>query len=367
MYFGDNMFETNELLKKYSKSVMKLALVLIALILVGELISVFYMNHSGLLEISLMEKLKRKFFVPGAIYLSVYIIGAILLKQKKLTITEKSIVPVAVVTILSIVFIVNNNRNSLCVLALILPIILAVLNAETEVEITKRNSAVCIIISTLITSILIFKNYSLGYEYVMNLIVALEFMIALILICAVLSSLERKRNDMLIASVKERDFYHNKAVIDGLTKSYNRASYTETLNAKFDKYNNFVLAVVDIDKFKSINDTYGHANGDIVLKKLAKMLNKLNSDEVFVARYGGEEFVILFFGKTKEEAFKIIEKLKEKFIALKFKELNNKNVTFSCGIAAKEEKETKDSLFKRADDALYQAKQKGRNRIIISE
>lgn len=361
------MFETNELLKKYSKSVMKLAAALIVLILVGEIIAVFYMNHSGLLEITLMEKLKRKFFVPGAIYITVYIIGLILLKQKKLTITQKSIVPVAVVTILSIVFLVNNNKNSLCLLALILPIILAVLNAETEVEITKRNSIVCIIISSLIATILIIKNHNLGYEYIMNVIVALEFMIALILICTVLSKLERTRNDMLVASVKERDFYHSQAIIDGITKSYNRSSYNDTLNAKFSLYDNFVLAVIDIDRFKSINDTYGHANGDIVLKYLAKMLNNLNSDEVYIARYGGEEFVILFFNQTIEEANKTIEKVKNKFTSHKFKELNNNNVTFSAGIAAKVKKDTKDSLFKRADDALYKAKKTGRDKIIIAK
>ena len=160
------MFETNELLKRYSKSVMRLSIIFIILILIGEVIAVFYMDHSGLLEITLMEKLKRKFFVPGAIYIAIYIIGIIFFKQKKLTIEQKSIVPIAVVTLLTIVFIVNNNKNSLCVLALILPIILAVLNAETEVEITRRNSIVCIILSAIITIILIFKNHNLGYEYI---------------------------------------------------------------------------------------------------------------------------------------------------------------------------------------------------------
>ena len=365
MLLGGSMFETNELLKRYSKSVMRLSIIFIMLILIGEVIAVFYMNHSGLLEITLMEKLKRKFFVPGALYISIYIIGIILLKQKKLTIEQKSIVPIAVVTLLTIVFIVNNNKNSLCVLALILPIILAVLNAETEVEITRRNSIVCIILSAIITAILIFKNYNLGYEYIMNLIVALEFMIALISICSVLSALERKRNDMLVASVKERDFYHSQAIIDGITKSYNRAAYMDTLNTKFDKYDKLVLAVLDLDKFKSINDTYGHANGDVVLKKFARLLNKLNSEEVYVARYGGEEFVVLFFNKNKKDALKLLQKVKDKFTAHKFKELNDNNVTFSAGIAQKDKKDTKESLFKKADDALYEAKEKGRNRIII--
>jgi len=361
------MFETNELLKKYSKSVMTLAGIFIILIIVGEFLSVYYMNYSGLLEISLMEKMKRKIFVPGIIYLSIFIIGIVLLKQKKLTIVQKSIVPVVVVSLLTIVFLVNNNKNSLCILSLILPIILAVLNAETEVEVTRRNSFVCIMITSLITAILFFKNHNLGYEYVMNLFVALEFMIALILICSVLSELERKRNDMLVASLKERNYYHEQAIIDGLTKSYNRASYNETLNSNFDKYETLSLAVIDIDKFKSVNDTYGHANGDVVLKHLAKILNNINSDEIYVARYGGEEFVILFFGKTKEQAFKTIEKLKNKFTAHKFKELNNNNVTFSCGIAQKDKKTTQKSLFETADKALYEAKESGRNRIIISK
>lgn len=361
------MFETNELLKKYSKSVMVLSGIFIILILVGEFLSVHYMNYSGILEISFMEKMKRKLIVPGILYISIFIIGIILLKQKKLTIVQKSIVPVVVVSLISIIFLINNNRNSLCILSLILPIILAVLNAESEVEVTKRNSFVCIVITSLVTIILAFKNHSLGYEYLMNLFVALEFLIALILICSVLSELERKRSDMLIASLKERDYYHEQAVIDGLTKSYNRASYNETLNENFDKYDILSLAVIDIDKFKSINDTYGHANGDVVLKYLAKTLNNINSDEIYVARYGGEEFVILFLGKTKEQAFKIVEKLKNKFGNYKFKELNNNNVTFSCGIAQKGKKTTQKLLFEEADKALYEAKEAGRNRIMMSK
>lgn len=361
------MYETNAILKKYSKSVMNLSLIFIVLILIGELISVYYMDYSGIIEISLMEKLTRKVFVPGFIYITTYIIGQILIKQKKLTIVQKSIVPVVTVTIISIVFLVNNNKNSLCILSLILPMILAVLNAETEVEVTKRNSIVCIIITSLIATVLILKNYTLGYEYIMNVLVSLEFMIALILICSVLSELERTRNDMLMDAVRKSDFYHHQAVIDGLTKSYNRATYTETLNDKFDNYDKLVLAIIDIDKFKTINDTYGHASGDTVLKYLAKILNNINSDEVFVARYGGEEFAILFFDKTKEEAHKIIQGLKNKFTAHKFKELDNNNVTFSCGIASKEEKDTKETLFKKSDDALYVAKEKGRNRIVVAK
>lgn len=361
------MFETNALLKKYSKSVMTLSAILIILILVGEFVSVHYMNYSGILEIGFMEKMKRKLIVPGILYISTFIIGLVLLKNKKLTITQKSIVPIAVVTVICLVFLVNNNKNSLSILSLVLPIILAVLNAETEVEVTKRNAFACIGITSLVAAILFFKNYGLGYEYIMNLFVALEFLIALILICSILCELERTRNDMLVASIKEKEYYHEKATIDGLTKSYNRASYNETINENFDKYDILSLAVIDIDKFKSINDTYGHANGDVVLRILGKILNNINSEDTYVARYGGEEFVILFFGKTKEQAFKTVEKLKDKFTNHTFKELNNHHVSFSCGIAQKNKKSTQKSLFEAADKALYEAKEKGRNRIIISK
>ena len=170
---------------------------------------------------------------------------------------------------------------------------------------------------------------------------------------------------MIIKLIKERNYYRNKATKDELTNTYNYYSYKEKINNSFNKYDNIVLAIIDIDNFKIINDTYGHCSGNVVLKRLGNVLNKINNKDTYVARYGGEEFVVLFFNENINNSYKIINELRIEFSNIKFEELDN-NVTFSCGIAKQTKDLTPITLFEKADKALYEAKRSGKNRITVN-
>jgi diguanylate cyclase len=126
------------------------------------------------------------------------------------------------------------------------------------------------------------------------------------------------------------------------------------------------VCLVDIDHFKKINDTYGHPAGDEVLKKVAKQLSYLTREGDIVSRNGGEEFSILLPNTGVEEAGDIAERIRRTIEFLDFP-LPNKssiNLTVSIGIAANDEPIIKpDLLFQEADDALYLAKQSGRNNV----
>ena len=164
----------------------------------------------------------------------------------------------------------------------------------------------------------------------------------------------------------------NMAIRDGLTGIYNRRYLTEMLQAKISEAKRkeapVSLALFDIDKFKMINDTYGHLFGDEVIKYVAKLLDKTAVDNGGMAgRYGGEEFVIAFPGKGAKETFAIVEKfyqeLKEKSLFCKESEVK---VRVSTGIAAYPETcNNADDLLTRADWAMYHSKQNGRDQITI--
>lgn len=359
------MSETNELLRKWTKSVMSLSLVFITMIIIGQTISVIYLYINHLLNISLSKKILYKILIPAFINIIVFIIGSLLLKRKSFTIDQKGIIPLIVVGIISLVFIITNYNVPTCILSLLLPILLSILNLD--VNKTNKTAIPCCIVTLLIATSLLYINIDLGYNYMMNMIVSVAFIIALTITASTMAKLENQKNKLLLTSVKERKYYYDKSIIDCLTESYNHASYMETINNNFDKYDNLVLAIIDIDNFKKVNDTYGHSKGDIVLMSLAKILNKLNSEEVFVARYGGEEFVILFFDKDIKDAYEIISKLKDRFASKIYPELDNNNVTFSCGIAAKKKSSTITTLFDEADKALYKAKENGKNQIIVEK
>jgi diguanylate cyclase (GGDEF)-like protein len=126
----------------------------------------------------------------------------------------------------------------------------------------------------------------------------------------------------------------------------------------------FSLVMVDIDFFKKVNDTYGHQCGDIVLQEFAKIFKESIRSMDVVARYGGEEFIIILL-TNRENAFKIVEQIRKKVEAYSFGK-QSINLTASFGIAQCNGKGLFSDDLKRADDALYRAKENGRNRIELA-
>ncbi len=155
------------------------------------------------------------------------------------------------------------------------------------------------------------------------------------------------------------------ATTDKLTSLYNRRKIEELLEFEInrsERFNhNFGLAIVDIDKFKEVNDTYGHQIGDKVLKEIANILNTNRRKTDFVGRYGGEEFIIICPESDVEGVIKLMETFKEKICKHKFSKVGNKTASF--GVTMSQRGDTIESILKRADDALYQAKDNGRNKI----
>lgn len=153
---------------------------------------------------------------------------------------------------------------------------------------------------------------------------------------------------------------------DALTEIPNRLAYDERLNLELANYRRnkdpFVLVVWDIDLFKKVNDNYGHAAGDQVLKLVASILNKNMRETDFVARYGGEEFVSILPSTDLKGAQLITDKLRELVASSNFHFRDEAvNITVSSGFAEVKNNEEGENLFIRADKALYKAKESGRN------
>ena len=125
------------------------------------------------------------------------------------------------------------------------------------------------------------------------------------------------------------------------------------------------VAMIDIDHFKNVNDTYGHACGDNVIRALSNMLRQRLRKVDRLGRYGGEEFVAVLPGCSSKDATQLLESIREAFNALQFSYGGQQfHCSFSAGISACEDDEwAEEELLERADRALYQAKQSGRNRL----
>jgi len=160
------------------------------------------------------------------------------------------------------------------------------------------------------------------------------------------------------------DLYENykkiqeKLIIDPLTEVYNRFYLENVLEKVFNNYEKKSIAMLDIDYFKNLNDTYGHQFGDEVLKYFAKTIKNNVRKSDIVVRYGGEEFLIFMPNTTKKEAFIVLLKIVKDLQPYK-----DIKFTFSAGIA--DEGETLAEMIKKADSRLYEAKESGRNKIVI--
>lgn len=161
------------------------------------------------------------------------------------------------------------------------------------------------------------------------------------------------------------------SVTDTLTGLYNRRYLSEYLQREYSRTQrykgNFSVAIVDLDKFKSVNDTYGHQIGDFVLKTSAKILSSIFRKTDMIFRYGGEEFIVLLPETTKEQAIIPFERYRRKMEEHIFSldDISLK-VTASIGIADNSiEIDEENTLIKNADSALYEAKNTGRNKVVV--
>jgi len=170
----------------------------------------------------------------------------------------------------------------------------------------------------------------------------------------------------------DKDIIRKMADYDQLTNIYSRVKFYELFPKYIDRalaYNEkFSIILFDIDHFKSINDTYGHDVGDRVLIELASIVKSVLKDRnmrknSIFSRWGGEEFIILLHLSSKDEAKKIANIIRDEIRSFTFDKIGK--VTCSFGVTQFKMSDTQRDIFQRADEALYEAKQSGRDRVIV--
>ncbi|NPA11664.1 MAG: GGDEF domain-containing protein [Epsilonproteobacteria bacterium] len=182
-----------------------------------------------------------------------------------------------------------------------------------------------------------------------------------------IEQMQNKINDL----EHELEHAYNELLLDHLTKVYNRKALERDLNEALQRGKDhdldLALAIIDLDNFKEVNDKYGHLVGDFVLIKLADVIKKMIRDGDKVYRYGGDELIIVFNRVNKESVKRIMQRIIDKIskTTLKYKD-NLIKITVSGGIALHKEGDDMESLIRRADKALYEAKNE-KNTIKLEE
>lgn len=170
------------------------------------------------------------------------------------------------------------------------------------------------------------------------------------------------KRSMLFKMVQEM------AIIDGLTKLFCRRHFLDRLEEEIkrsDKFKyKFSFLMIDIDRFKSFNDKYGHLVGDVILREVSRVIKDSVRQIDFAGRYGGEELSLVLPETDKEQAFLVAERIREMVEAKKIRAYDEEvKVTVSIGVASfPDDSKSAGALIEKADLALYSAKKSGRNR-----
>ena len=177
--------------------------------------------------------------------------------------------------------------------------------------------------------------------------------------------LQERNRDLQVALERIQQL----AITDELTGLYNRRFANDVLDqqkALADRGTyDFVLCLIDLDFFKHVNDAYGHAGGDSVLRQLGQILQRVVRDVDFVARLGGEEFLLVLSNTNEAGAMHAMERLREILRTTEWEGFSQLRLTLSVGISRYISPEPWQTTMQRGDRALYQAKDQGRDRVVV--
>jgi len=203
-----------------------------------------------------------------------------------------------------------------------------------------------------------------------EMLVAFVFLAVNLYIGVIYERLQRQRDENRTL----RRELHEQAITDPLTGLFNRRQFEYFLRIEVSRIQRYggqtTLAIIDLDFFKAYNDRFGHVAGDLILKELANVMQRQIRSSDLLARYGGEEFALVMPGFAKQTALIVLERLRRAVEDHPFKDeqiMPRGNLTVSIGVAScPDDGKDFESLVRRADEALYAAKESGRNLVHIA-
>lgn len=358
----------NEIIEKWHRILWQVCFVTSIVVFVVECL--FYMFNKNYGRIGSSDKyILNYIMVPTLIDLVVLGASSYLIRLDKISINARNWV------VAFMIFIIMAKTPFVHFKLLSLALLPAVAIVATSIF-ANYKMTVTISLLSMVSVILITIRSQAFYkldpvQHYSNLAFAIILMIAVCIITIVVTLHTKALLHSISGSYNKQQLLMNEMKKDPLTGLYNRRSFEETMDAEIKRVEEngekAYIAIFDIDHFKNVNDTYGHSNGDVVIKALCKMLKEKSKEYGLAFRYGGEEFVILFSHIELPKVINVVEDIRTEFRCYYFQFMKKDGLTVSCGIAEYIKGEDSKAWFNRADNSLYQAKEAGRNRTVVSE
>lgn len=329
-----------------------------------------YLDFAGLIHCTFQKYLLVYVLLPFFINLPIVVLGYRLLRCSRLGPEQKDAIPIVGLSLICFCILCIHSIFVVSLCMFTVPVVISGLFGRK-----KLTNWIALLNVVLLCAAVLLPKYDDAFRdglYAGNFLLSLLVFAVTYFLTRVLISHNHFREESLRRSHQEQSRLRQDLLRDGLTGVYNRMGYEKFLTEEKERFERgeisfFSLAMVDIDNFKSVNDQYGHMNGDVVLKCLTQMLQEgTQGKDAKVCRYGGEEFVILFSDMDLKEIYALMEELRKQFEAFQYDFSAGGRITFSCGIKGCRKGTDRESLFRLADEALYEVKNGGKNQVRLS-
>lgn len=322
----------------------------------------FYINE---LSSEFSFYLLKYLLFPISFSMIISILGSCVARSQHLSFKQKQYFLSILTVGLTFVFSLVHNQFVVILLIQGLPILVTVIYEDEKLA----------TIITILSLILVYisgcfvqfdPDKQLDNMYILNMLVLMVIIFMLWVISCTMIKFNEKKRKIVIQDDIERFDLQERIYIDGLTLIRNKSAFDKELEMIIDdNVSSYYLVMFDIDLFKQFNDSYGHLFGDRVLSYVGEvLLTELTGLESY--RYGGDEFCLILKNKTESEVLETMRKIQKR---LKRKKIMNQDtyITISIGIAKKTKEISKEEWIIRADNALYESKNNGRNQITFAK
>ncbi len=338
---------------------------IVLMIFALEIAVLFYVNRYHMLSSNVSTYLLKYTLFPTLTNVCSLMLGYHILKRDDVSYAIKNYVPIVCMIIFCFVIATVHNFFYITAAVFIIPVMMSSFYGSRTI--TTKTVLACAVI-------LIYTTICNGYDAsdldkrmrILNGVVAGFLLAASYLLSLIMMKQMQEKEKVLKDSILARYDLEERLRRDPLTGLYNHTEFYAYLENKISHREELEagihLAVIDIDYFKQVNDVYGHEKGNVILIELAKMMVRYCGSEGHVCRYGGEEFAIIFTNIDKEEVINRMDGMREELTRQTY--IPDVRISVSIGIAAYRPKMTSQSLFDKADQAMYLAKKKGRNQVI---
>lgn len=353
-----------ELIKEYRKQLLMVHAGTVTIVSVAEVAAYFIFVHMGIHSLSLGSRyLWLNVVLPIVLNFLTHMTARMLCGSDSVSHKTKNYVAIYATIITSFVVSFFHRDYIVTGCSYVFPIILSAMYND---KVILRRSLWSSLVLISVSVATLFAEGKIDVTMLIDIIVVYG-LIAVSYLCGILSINFSERNFSLIEKqAMENDRLEEEIDLDQMTGLFNHEAFYERLAPAIERSENgakdLSLVMIDIDDFKNVNDTYGHDEGDDVLKALAKILKGVCDENDYACRFGGEEFALILCGKSLEKAEEIVKSAMKSFYEYRF-EFTDKSLTFSSGIARYQADETIETFFDRADGNLYTSKKTGKNKI----